>query len=63
MHSNCENIEFMINDQADELIEKPFQSRYSRFRILLETSMMGSDFVFVILSVFIYCIANNVEQI
>ena len=36
----------MINDKADEVIEKSFQSLLSRYQIWLETSMRGSDFSF-----------------
>ena len=46
MHSKSNNIEIMINDQADELIEGPFESILNRHRIGLETPMRGSDFIF-----------------
>ena len=46
MHSKSNNIEIMINDKADEVIEELFQSLLSRYRIGLETSMKGSDFIF-----------------
>ena len=46
MHSKCDNIETMIKDQAEEIIEKRFQSSLSRFRIGLETTMKGSNFFF-----------------
>ena len=36
----------MINDKADEVIEKHFQLLLSRYQIGLETSMKGSEFVF-----------------
>ena len=46
MHSKSNYIEIMINDKADEVIEELFQSLLSRYRIGLETSMKGSDFIF-----------------
>ena len=46
MHSNSENTEFMIYDNADEVIEELFKSFLNRYQIGLETSMRGSDFVF-----------------
>ena len=45
-HSKRDNIEIMINDKTDEVIEKLFQSLFSRYQIGLETSMKGSDFIF-----------------
>ena len=36
----------MINDKADEVIEKSFQSLLSTYQIWLETSMRGGDFSF-----------------
>ena len=38
MHSNSDNIETMINDQADEVIEELFQSLLFSYQIGLETS-------------------------
>ena len=46
MHSKSDNIEIIINDKADEIIEKRFQILLSRYQIGLETSMKGSDFIF-----------------
>ena len=40
------NVEIMINDKADEVIKKRFQSLLSRYQIGLETSMKGSDCIF-----------------
>ena len=31
MHSKTDNIEIMINDEADEVIEKPFESFKNRY--------------------------------
>ena len=36
----------MINDRADEVIEKNFQSFFSRCWTGLDTLMRGSDFIF-----------------
>ena len=46
MHSKSDNIEIMIQDKADEIIEKPFESLLKRYQIGLELSMKGSDFIF-----------------
>ena len=46
MHSKSDNIEIMINDKADKVLEELFQSLLSRYQIVLETSMKGSNFVF-----------------
>ena len=40
----------MVNDKADKVIEEPFQSLLSRYQIGLETSMKGSEIVFVFIS-------------
>ena len=40
------NLEVMINDIADEVIKKLFQSLRSRYQIGLKTLMKGSEFVF-----------------
>ena len=39
MHSKFDNIEIVINDEADEVIKELFQSLLSRYQIWLETSM------------------------
>ena len=46
MHSKSDKIEIMINDKADEIIKKHFQSLLSRFQIGLETLIKGSGFAF-----------------
>ena len=46
MHSKSDSIEIMINDKADEVIEKLFQSLLSRYQIGLERSMKDSDVIF-----------------
>ena len=46
MHLKNDNIEIMINDKANEAIEKLFESLLNQYKIGLETSMRGSDFFF-----------------
>ena len=46
MHSKSGNIEFMLYDNANEIVHKFFESRLSRYQIDLETSIKGSDFIF-----------------
>ena len=46
MHSESDNIEIMINDGADEVIKKLFDTLKNRHQKNLE-SMKGSAFVFV----------------
>ena len=46
MHWKNENIEVMINNKADQVIEKLFQSLLSRYKIPLETSTKDCEFVF-----------------
>ena len=45
MHSKSDNIKIMINDGADGVIEKRFESLKNRYLNNLE-SMRGSEFVF-----------------
>ena len=46
MHSNSDNIEFMIYDNANEVIEKLFESLLYGYQIELKTSMRDSNFIF-----------------
>ena len=46
MHSKSDNVEITINDKEDEFIEGLLQSLLHRYRIRLETSIKGSDFIF-----------------
>ena len=57
IHSKSDNKNFMIHDNPDEVIEELFESVLNRYQIELETSMSGSDLVFV----FIYCITNVIK--
>ena len=45
MHLKCDNIEIMINDQANEVIQELFDSLKSRYQNNLE-STKSSEFVF-----------------
>ena len=46
MHSKSDNIEIMINYRVEEVIEGLFQSLLSRYQIILEIAMRGSDSIF-----------------
>ena len=46
MQSKSDNIEIMINDEAGKIVEKRFLSLLSRYKIVLETSVKSSEFVF-----------------
>ena len=62
MHSKSDNIEIMINDKADEVIERLFQSLLSRYQIGLETSLKG-DFIFGCVHLLYYrCNKINFKQ-
>ena len=45
MHSKSDNIEMMINDEADEVIEELFDSLKYRYQNNLE-SIKGREFIF-----------------
>ena len=45
IHSKSDNIEIMMNDEADEVIEEPFESLLTRYQNILEASIRGSDFI------------------
>ena len=45
MHSKSDNLEIMINDEADEVIKELFDLLKNRCQNTLE-SMKGSEFVF-----------------
>ena len=46
MHSKSYHIEFLIYDNANEIIEELFESLLNRYQIGMETSMRGSNFIF-----------------
>ena len=56
MHSKSDNIEIMINDEADKVIKELFDSLKNRYQNNLE-SMKCSEFVFM----FSYCIINVIK--
>ena len=45
MHSQSDNIESMIYDNADEVTKDLHESLLNRYQIGLETSIIGSDFI------------------
>ena len=57
MHLKSDSIEIMINDKANKVINKLFESLLNRYKSGLETSMRGSNFIFV----FIYYITNVIK--
>ena len=54
MHLKSDNIEIMINDEADEVIKKLFKSLKNRYPNNLE-SMKSSEFAFDYVHI-LYCI-------
>ena len=46
MRSRSDNIEVMICDAKDEVIKELFKSLLDRYKVELEISMRGSDFIF-----------------
>ena len=46
MHSKSNNIEFVLFDNANEVVDELFKSLLSRYQICLETLVKGSDFIF-----------------
>ena len=54
MHSNSGNIIFTPYNDANDVIEKLFQSLRSRYQENLETSMKGSDFIFDLVQLVYY---------
>ena len=47
MRTKGDNIEIMMGSEADEVIEKLFESLFERYQEGLEESMRGSDSNFV----------------
>ena len=54
MHSKSDNAEFMIYDNADEVIDGLFQLMHYRYQLGLETSMRASEFIFGCVSLLYY---------
>ena len=61
MCSKSDNIEFLIYDNANEVIEELFKSLLSRYQIGLETSMSGIYFLFDCVHL-LYCKCNKVNS-
>ena len=47
MHSSSDNIKFASYNDTNEVVDELFESLLSRYQGDLETSMRGSDFIFV----------------
>ena len=45
MHTRSDDIEIMVNDEADEVIEKKIQSLFSKYQYELGTLMKGRDYI------------------
>ena len=58
MHSKSDNIEIMINDEADGVIEKLFNSLKNRCQNNLESMVVSLSS-----TMFINCIINVIKQI
>ena len=56
MHSKSNNIKFMFYNDANKVVNEPFESRHSRYHGNLETSMEGSDSFFCIKLFFLHFI-------
>ena len=46
MHSKSDNIEILINNDADKVAEEFFESILSKYQIELEILIRRSDFIF-----------------
>ena len=57
-HSNIDSIKIMIYDEADEVIQGPFEALFKRYQFWIETSIKG---IFLSLVVLICCIAIATE--
>ena len=55
MHTKSGNIEIVMVSEADDIIEKLFESRLQRYQEELEESLKGSGFFFI------YCIINFIK--
>ena len=59
MHPKSDNMEIMINDEADKVIEERFKSLANRYQNNLE-SMKGSEFVFDYVHL-LYCKCHKIN--
>ena len=63
MHSKSDNIEIMINDEADEVIEELFKSLIKNPQIGLEKPRRSSDFIFNCVHLLYYnCDKRNLNR-
>ena len=60
MHSKSKNIEFMLYDNANEVVNELFESLLWRYQTGLETSMRGSDFIFDSVQL-LYCKCHKIK--
>ena len=60
MHSKSDNIEIIINDEADEVIKELFDLLKNRYQNILE-SMKGSEFVFDYVHL-LYCKCHKISS-
>ena len=58
MHTNRNNMEIMISNEAAEIIREFFESLLQRYQEGLEKLMKGSEFFLIVL---IYCVMNFIK--
>ena len=58
MHTNSNNMEIMISNEAAEIIREFFESLLQRYQDGLEKLMKGSEFFLIVL---IYCVMNFIK--
>ena len=46
MHKKSDNIKIMMGSEADDIIDKLFESLLQKYQEGLEESMKGSEFIF-----------------
>ena len=61
MHSKRGNLEFMIYDNAGEVIGELFESLLNIYQIRLETSMRACNFIFDCVSLLYFYITNTIK--
>ena len=54
MHSKSDNMEIMINSNADKVVKELFESFKNRYQNNLEKKVEGSEFVFDYVALFRY---------
>ena len=63
IHSKSDNIEFISNDNANEVVNELFKSLLSGYQVGLETSMRGRNFIFDSVQLLYYkCLKLNSER-